>query len=201
MRSQTQSRESLRGMRSACRCAAKLAAKKELLERMEPFMGGGEMIREVHVSGAKWNRLPYKFEAGTPDIEGAIGLGAACEYLSNVGMDRVRDHEKELVGYTLKETKDLGILDIYGPMDPVHRGGVFTFNLHGVNSHDLASLLDAEGIAIRSGHLCAQPLMERLGQTSMARASFYIYHKKSEIDLMIGALKKIHALFAKARGR
>lgn len=178
-----------------------LYAKKEVLESMEPFMGGGDMIREVHVSGAKWNRVPYKFEAGTPNVAGAIGLGVACDYLSGIGMDRVRAHEKGLVTYTLKEIRDLGILDIYGPRDPERRGGVFTFNLHGVNSHDLASLLDAEGIAIRSGHLCAQPLMERFGQTSMARASFYVYNKESEVDAMVSALRKIHRLFAKARGR
>jgi cysteine desulfurase/selenocysteine lyase len=178
-----------------------LYAKKEMLESMDPFMGGGDMIREVHVSGAKWNTVPYKFEAGTPNIAGTIGLGAACEYLSKIGMDRVREHEKGMVSYVLKETGDLDIIDIYGPKGPEKRGGVFTYNVHGVNSHDLASLLDTEGIAIRSGHLCAQPLMERLGQTSMARASFYIYNTKSEVDILISALKRVHKLFAKARGR
>jgi cysteine desulfurase/selenocysteine lyase len=172
-----------------------LYAKKEHLESLDPFLGGGDMIREVRLTGSRWNDVPYKFEAGTPNIEGAIGLGAACEYLMRIGMDNIREHEKRLIEYSFKKMGDLDILELYGPRDPEKRSGVLAFNLRGVHSHDLASLLDAEGVAIRSGHHCAQPLVTRMGQTSIARASYYIYNMESEIDVLVNSLKKIYRIF------
>jgi cysteine desulfurase / selenocysteine lyase len=172
-----------------------LYGRAEHLEAMPPFLGGGEMIREVHTTGASWKDLPYKFEAGTPNISGAIGLGAAVDYLRGIGMKNVYDHEKEISRYALERMKGVKGLDIYGPKDVEHRVGVISFNLGGIHPHDLASILDEEGIAIRSGHHCAQPLMEFLQLPATSRASFYIYNTKEEVDALIEALEKARKIF------
>jgi len=174
-----------------------LYGKTEWLEGMPPFLGGGEMIREVHTSGASWKDLPYKFEAGTPNVSGAIGLGAAVDYLRNVGIDNVLDHERDISRYALERMRQVEGLDIYGPMDVDQRVGVIAFNLGDIHPHDLASILDEDGIAIRSGHHCAQPLMEFLQIPAASRASFYIYNTKEEVDVFIEALKRARKIFAR----
>jgi len=172
-----------------------LYGKKQFLEDTPPFLGGGEMIREVHTTGATWKDIPYKFEAGTPNAAGAIGLGAAIDYLNKIGMRHVYDHELELTDYALEKMSQVGGTVIYGPKDPNRRVGVIAFNLGDIHAHDLASILDEEGIAIRSGHHCAQPLMEFLKVPATSRASFYIYNTKEEIDVLISALEKARKLF------
>jgi cysteine desulfurase/selenocysteine lyase len=174
-----------------------LYGKSETLQNMPPFLGGGEMIREVHTSGASWKDPPYKYEAGTPNISGAIGLGAAVDYLRRIGMRNVHDYEKEITSYALKRMEQVDGIVIYGPMDVAHRIGVISFNLGDIHAHDLASILDEEGIAIRSGHNCAQPLMEFLQIPATSRASFYIYNTKEEVDVFISALEKARKLFAR----
>lgn len=172
-----------------------LYGRGELLEEMEPFLGGGEMIREVHQGWARWNDIPHKFEAGTPNIAGNIGLGAAVDYLNKLGMERVRDHEKELVAYALRRLGALHKVKVFGPRDVEKRGGVVSFDLQGVHAHDIASILDAEGIALRSGHHCAQPLMEILDLAATTRASFYVYNTEAEVDALVTALGKVAEVF------
>jgi len=171
-----------------------LYGKKELLEKMEPFLYGGDMIIEVKKEGSKWNNLPYKFEAGTPNIEGAIGLGAAVDYLNKIGMEEIRKHEIELLSYALGKLKDE--VTIYGPLDARKRTGLIAFNVPGVHPHDVATILDEDGIEIRSGHHCAQPLHDRLGLESSARASFYLYNTKEEVDRLVDGIKKVKRVFA-----
>lgn len=172
-----------------------LYGKRELLEKMDPFLGGGDMIREVHLEGASWDDLPWKFEAGTSNVSGAIGLGAAVDYLNKIGMKNVREHEKELTKYALGEMLKIKGIRIYGPKDVNARGGVISFNLGDIHPHDLASILDDEGIAVRAGHHCAQPLMERLGVNGTTRASFYIYNTEGEVDSLVKALEKARKVF------
>jgi cysteine desulfurase/selenocysteine lyase len=172
-----------------------LYGSKEKLNSMEPFQSGGDMIREVHLDGATWNDIPYKFEAGTTNIADAIGLGAAVDYLSALGMDQVRRHEVELLRYVLEKMAPIPNLRIYGPMDLDARGGVVSFNLADIHPHDMASILDSEGVAIRSGHHCAQPLMELLDVPGTSRASFYVYNSTDDIDVFIGALLKAKSVF------
>lgn len=170
-------------------------AREEILEEMEPFLGGGEMIREVHKGWAKWNELPWKFEAGTPNVLGAIGLGAAAAYLSRLDMRRVREHEVALTAYALKRLAEIPGLRVFGPPSTEDRGGVVSFELEGVHAHDIASILDAEGIAVRAGHHCAQPLMERLDVPATTRASFYVYNTEAEVDRLAEALEKVREVF------
>ncbi len=172
-----------------------LWGRRELLEAMPPFMGGGDMIREVTTSGSTWNDLPWKFEAGTPAIIEAVGLGAAVEYLSALGMERVRAHEHQLTAYALERLAAVPGLRIYGPPAD-RRGGVVSFTLGEIHAHDLATLLDREGIAVRAGHHCAQPLMERYGLPATARASFYVYSTSAEIDALADALTRAKDVFA-----
>ena len=172
-----------------------LYGKREHLERMPPFQGGGEMIKEVHTSGPLLKDLPYKYEAGTPDIGGSIGLGAAIDYLNKIGMQNVHEHEKDITRYALSKMSQVKGLVTYGPKDVEHRVGVIAFNLGDIHAHDLASIMDEEGIAIRSGHHCAQPLMEFLDIPAASRASFYIYNTKEEVDVFIKALEKARKLF------
>jgi len=175
-----------------------LYGKKAILEKMNPFLAGGDMIKEVKLQESKWNDLPWKFEAGTPDVGGAVGFGAAIDYLNKIGMKNIRQHEKELTKYALDKISEIKGIKIYGPIDPEIRGGLITFNLEGIHPHDVASLLDSEyGMAIRSGHHCAQPLTERLGTYATCRASFYIYNTKEEIDVLIEGLKKVKTIFGK----
>jgi len=171
-----------------------LYGKKELLEKMEPFLYGGDMIIEVKKESSKWNNLPYKFEAGTPNIEGAIGLGAAIDYLNRIGMEDIRKHEIELLSYALGKLKDE--VTIYGPKDARKRTGLVAFNVPGVHAHDVATILDEDGVEIRSGHHCAQPLHDRLGLESSARASFYLYNTKEEVDRLVDGIKKVKRVFA-----
>ena len=170
-------------------------AKRELLEEMSPFHGGGEMIREVHLYESAWKPPPYKFEAGTVNIAGAIGLGAAVDYLSKLGMRNIRSHERELTEYALEQLSKIRGMSIYGPKDAQLRGGVISFNLGDIHAHDMATLLDEDGIAVRAGHHCAQPLMERLGVPGTARASFYVYNTEEEVDCLVGSLERAGRIF------
>jgi cysteine desulfurase/selenocysteine lyase len=172
-----------------------LHGKREHLENMPPFLGGGEMIREVHTTGASWNELPYKYEAGTPNIAGAIGFGAAIDYLNKIGMQNIRGHEREISYYAITKMSGVKGLTIYGPKNVDQRVGVISFNLGDIHAHDLASILDEEGVAIRSGYHCAQPLAEFLNIPATSRASFYIYNTKEEVDALINALEKARKLF------
>lgn len=172
-----------------------LWGRRELLEQMPPFLFGGEMISKVTLKQATWNELPWKFEAGTPNIAGAIGLGAAVDYLEKIGMGNVRKHEIELVEYALSELSKISGVTIFGPTDSKKRGGVVSFNIGQIHAHDVASILDEQGIAVRSGHHCAQPLMDYLGITSAARASFYIYNTKEEVDRLIAGISKVKEIF------
>ena len=167
-----------------------LYGKKELLEDAEPYSFGGDMISEVTYESATWNDLPWKFEAGTPNIAGAVGLAAAMDYLNGIGMDNVRDHDLNLTRYSTKRLSEIEGIETYGPA-PEKKVGVISFNVKGVHAHDVSSILDAEGIAVRGGHHCAMPLMKLLGVPGTARASFYLYNTPEEIDLFIQALGKI----------
>jgi cysteine desulfurase/selenocysteine lyase len=170
-----------------------LWGRPEILEKMAPFLGGGEMIREVHLDHSTWNDLPYKFEAGTMNIAQAVGLGAAVDYLENIGMENVREHERRLGEYACRRLSELGDATIYGPKE--NRTGLVSFSLPEVHPHDLSQLLNAEGIAIRSGHHCAQPLMRRLGVGATARASFYLYNTEEEVDALVEALGRARQFF------
>lgn len=173
-----------------------LYGKRALLEAMPPFMGGGDMIRTVKLHESTWNDLPWKFEAGTPAIAEAIGLGAAVDYLSELGMDWVQVHEQEMTAYALEQLQQVPGLTIYGPREIGQRGGVISFTLGDVHPHDLASILDQEaGVAIRAGHHCAQPLMERYDVPATARASFYVYTTKEDIDALVQGLHKALQIF------
>lgn len=171
-----------------------LYGKRELLEAMPPFLGGGDMIREVKLSASKWNSLPYKFEAGTPPIAEVIGLGAAVDYLSSVGMEWIHAHERWLTQYAYDCLSAIEGLRILGP-GPAQRGGLIAFTLNDLHPHDLSALLDREGIAIRAGHHCAQPVHDRLGIVASARASFYLYNTTEEVDQLAAALEKSSRFF------
>jgi len=172
-----------------------LWGRRDLLEAMPPFMGGGDMIRKVTFEGAEWNELPWKFEAGTPAIAEAIGLGVAVDYLSALGMDAVRAHERDIIAYALDRLAEIPGLTLIGPDDPDQRGGVATFTLDNIHPHDLADILDHEGIAIRAGHHCAQPLHQKLGIPASSRASFYVYTLREEIDQLVDGLYKAKTIF------
>lgn len=174
-----------------------LYIRPQIIQEMEPFLGGGEMIREVWLDRATWNDAPWRFEAGTPNIADVIGLGAAVDYLSALGMDNVRQHELEITAYALEALGRLEGITIYGPPDAQQRGGVVSFNLEGIHAHDVGTVLDRQGVAIRAGHHCTQPLMRRLGVPATARASFYIYNLPQEVDILAEALKKARALFGR----
>lgn len=167
-----------------------LWARPELLEEMDPFLGGGEMIREVWPDRATWNEVPYKFEAGTQPIAQEIGMGAAADYLTDLGMDAVREHEVELAGYALDALLQVPDLRVFGSMDLSKRGGVISFWMGDVHPHDIATIVDTEGVAIRAGHHCAQPLMRRLGVPATARASLYVYNTTDDVDALARALEK-----------
>ncbi|CAN5474525.1 MAG: cysteine desulfurase [Chloroflexi bacterium] len=178
-----------------------LWARRELLDAMPPFLGGGEMIREVHLRRTEYNDVPWKFEAGTPDIAAAIGLRAALDYLTAVGMNNLRDHERDLMGYALKVLpREVPGIVIYGPQALDERSGVVTFNLPGIHPHDVATLLDREAIAIRAGHHCTQPLHDRLEEAATARASFNVYSDRDDIDRLAAGLVKVQAVFGRADG-
>ncbi|HLR09473.1 MAG TPA: cysteine desulfurase [Bacillota bacterium] len=169
-----------------------LYGKRELLETMEPVEFGGEMIDFVDLYDATWKELPWKFEGGTPVIAGAIGLGAAIDFLNEIGMDAIFKHGKHLAAYAMEKLSDIDELAIYGPKE---RAALVTFNLGEIHPHDVATVLDAEGIAVRAGHHCAQPLMKWLGVTATARASFYLYNTEEDIDRLVAGLLKTKEFF------
>ncbi|HLI46722.1 MAG TPA: cysteine desulfurase [Geobacterales bacterium] len=172
-----------------------LFAKREILEEMPPFLTGGEMIKNVDFYESTWNDLPWKYEAGTPNVEGAIGLAEAIRYLKNIGMENIRAHEKALVKLALSKLSDIKGLVIYGPKDPEIRGGVISFNLGNIHAHDVASILDQEGVQIRAGHHCAKLVMKKFNVPAMARASFYLYNDEEDIDALYSALNVTKKVF------
>ena len=171
-----------------------LYARQEILKEMNPFMGGGEMIREVSMEKSTWNDIPWKFEAGTPNIAQVIGLGAAIDYLNEIGLQSIADYEKELLIYTNEKLQNIPGLSIYGTSK--NKGAVISFNITNIHPHDVAHILDTSGIAIRAGHHCAQPIMKRLSVPATNRASFYLYNTFEEIDSLIEGLTKTVDLFA-----
>ncbi|WP_419882124.1 cysteine desulfurase [Peribacillus sp. B-H-3] len=173
-----------------------LYGKKELLENMEPIEFGGEMIDFVGLYDSTWKELPWKFEGGTPIIAGAIGLGAAIDFLEEIGLEHIEAHEHKLAAYALEKMSAVEGLQIYGPMDAKQRAGVVTFNIGDVHPHDVATVLDAEGIAVRAGHHCAQPLMKWLDVSATARASFYLYNTEEDIDKLVEGLVKTKEYFS-----
>jgi cysteine desulfurase/selenocysteine lyase len=174
-----------------------LYGRRELLDAMPPFLTGGDMIRKVHYTDSTFNELPWKFEAGTSNIADAIALGAAVDYLTGIGMDWVRAHEIELTRYALERLQTLAGrgLAIYGPPKAEDRAGVISFNLGDIHAHDLASLLDTEGVCVRAGHHCTMPLMDKMGWSATARASFYLYNSEEDVDVLISALEKAARVF------
>ena len=174
-----------------------LYGKRELLEAMPPFLTGGDMIRRVEYTTTEFNELPWKFEAGTSNIADAIGLGAAVDYLSEIGMDWVRAHEIRVTSYALQRLEELKRrgLAVYGPPGAENRAGVISFNLGDVHAHDVASILDTESVCVRAGHHCTMPLMERMGWPATARASFYIYNTEADVDALVAALHKAANIF------
>ena len=170
-----------------------LWGKTEYLEEMDPFMGGGEMINTVTMESSTWNEIPYKFEAGTPNFAQAVGLGAAIDYLQNIGMNNIATHEQMLIKYALGKLNQIDGLRIHGSAKD--RGGVISFNMDGIHPHDLAQFLNEDNIAIRVGHHCAQPLLKALGETATARMSFYIYNDESDVDKFCESLETIKNYF------
>ena len=172
-----------------------LWGRRDLLQEMDPFLGGGEMISLVTREESTWAALPHKFEAGTPNIADVVAFGPALDYLSDLGMDAVRAHELETVAYALDRLQSIEGLILYGPADPTQRGGVAAFNYLDIHPHDLSTILDGRGVAIRAGHHCAQPLMRRLGVPATARASFYLYNRVDEVDALVDSLREAAAVF------
>jgi cysteine desulfurase / selenocysteine lyase len=172
-----------------------LFAKREILEEMPPFIGGGDMIKEVHKQKTSFNDLPYKFEAGTPNIADVIGFGAAIDYLNTLGFESIREHEMQITKYALERMNELQGITVYGPKVTKDRGAVISFNLGDIHPHDLATILNDFGIAMRSGHHCAQVLMERLDVSATSRVSFYVYNSKDEVNILIDALQSARRLF------
>jgi cysteine desulfurase/selenocysteine lyase len=162
---------------------------------MPPFLGGGDMIKKVTFEGFKPNDLPHKFEAGTPSIAEGVGFGAAVDYLLMVGMDAIAAHEQLLTAYAMERIQVIPGLSVYGP-EVQHKGGVISFIMEGIHPHDVAALLDRDGIAVRAGHHCAMPLHQKLGLPATSRASFYLYNTTAEVDLLIAGLRKVTGMFS-----
>jgi cysteine desulfurase/selenocysteine lyase len=179
-----------------------LVARPELLEEMDPFLGGGEMIRDVTLEGAQWNDVPWKFEAGTMMVAEAIGFAAAIDYLSDLGMDAVREHDIQLTRYGQKALEDLEGVVVYGPRDAETRGATFSFNIFEseelIHPHDVGTILDGEGVAIRAGHHCAKPLMSRFDVPATCRASCYVYNGEDDIDALVESIGKARVFFARS---
>ena len=176
--------------------AGVLYARPELLAAMDPFLGGGSMISRVQLEESTWAEVPHKFEAGTPDIAGVIGLGAAIDYLEGLGMENIRAHEKQITGYAIERLSSLPAVTIYGPKNAEERVGVVSFNYGDIHPHDVSQVLDQHGVAIRASHHCAQPLMRRLDCAATARASFYLYNTPQEVDALFFALEEAGRFFA-----
>jgi cysteine desulfurase/selenocysteine lyase len=177
-----------------------LWGRRELLEAMDPFLGGGDMIRTVTLESSTWNELPYKFEAGTPNYADIAAFGPALDYIESVGRDALREHEIALTGYALKALADAfpGI-QLYGPTDMARRGGVVSFNLPGAHPHDVGTILDREGVAVRAGHHCCQPLMKKFDVAGTARASFYLYNDTADVDALVSGLRQVEKVFGRGR--
>ena len=173
-----------------------LYARQELLEQMDPYQTGGSMIRSVRLDRATWAEVPQKFEAGTPNIADTIAFGAAIEYLEQLGMANVLKHEQQLTAYALEALGDLEGMRVFGPRDPAKRGGVLSFWYADIHPHDIGTVVDQDGVAVRAGHHCAQPLMRRLGVPATVRASLYVYNTAEEVDVLVQALKKTKELFS-----
>jgi cysteine desulfurase / selenocysteine lyase len=172
-----------------------LWGRRELLEEMPPFLGGGDMIKTVELDHSTWNDLPWKFEAGTSSIADGVGLGAAVDYLSELGMEAVRDHERGITAYALERLSAVPGLRIFGPADPGERGGAVSFVMEGLHPHDVAQICNSEGVCIRAGHHCAQPLMRRLGVPATSRASFHVYNIREDVDRLVEALERAKSVF------
>jgi cysteine desulfurase / selenocysteine lyase len=172
-----------------------LWGRPELLEEAEPVLGGGEMIREVRLDDATWNEIPWKFEAGTPNVADVVAFGTAMDYLDAVGMDAIRAHEVEITRYALERLGAIDRLTLHGPANAAERTGVVSFYDDAVHPHDLATILDLQGVAVRAGHHCAQPLMKRLGVVATARASFYIYNDRADVDALVAAIGEARSYF------
>ncbi|MGL5086800.1 MAG: cysteine desulfurase [Clostridium sp.] len=176
-----------------------LYGKQELLEAMPPFMLGGDMVEYVYEQEATFDELPFKFEGGTQNVEGAVGLKVAIEYLEEIGMENVAKIEHELIAYAMEEIKKLSYVTVYGPENIENRSGVISFAIEGVHPHDVASIFDSHGVAIRAGNHCAQPLMRYMGINSTCRASFYLYNKREDVDKLIEVIKSTYNMFSKWR--
>jgi cysteine desulfurase/selenocysteine lyase len=172
-----------------------LYARRELLESMEPFLGGGEMIKRVRLTESTWNDVPWKFEAGTPNIGDVCAFGATLDYLSDLGMETVRAHEVALTRAALRRLSAVPGVTVYGPESAEAKGGVVAFNVEDIHAHDVGTVLDRHGVAIRASHHCAQPLMNRLGVVATARASFYVYNTEEELDPLIEGIEATMRLF------
>jgi len=171
-----------------------LYGRESLLEEMPPFLGGGDMIRSVTFEKSTWNDLPFKFEAGTPDIAGAVGLGAALDYIDGVGLEAICRHERDLLAYATEAVQEINGLRIIGTAR--EKASILSFVLEGVHPHDIGTIVDREGVAIRTGHHCAQPVMERFGVPATARASFAMYNTTQDVDALVAALRRVQAVFA-----
>lgn len=176
-----------------------LYGKKDLLEKMPPLMFGGDMVEYVYEQETTFNVLPYKFEAGTQNVEAAVGLSKAIDYLNEIGMDNIEKHEKELVSYALDKINKLDYVKVYGPKEVEKRGGVISFEIEGVHPHDVASIFDTFGVCIRAGNHCAQPLMRYMGINATSRASIYLYNNKEDVDRLVEAIEKTYEMFSKWR--
>lgn len=173
-----------------------LWGKREILDKLSPYQYGGDMIKEVHIEKTTFSKAPHKFEAGTPHIAGVIGLGAAVDYLETLGMDAVRKHEIEIIGYALKALATVKGVTVIGPTKSLDRGGVIAFTMKGTHAHDIAQLLNEDNVCVRAGHHCAMPLHEYLKIPATARASFYVYTTKEDVDLLVKGLEKVKSLFS-----
>jgi cysteine desulfurase/selenocysteine lyase len=172
-----------------------LYGKLALLEAMPPFLGGGGMIRKVRVDGSTYADVPARFEAGTPAVADAVGLGAAIEYLQKIGLDVIQAHEKQVLAYAIEQMSAIPGVTLYGPNDLTQRSGVLSFTVDGMHPHDVAALLDEESVAVRAGHHCNQPLMERLGVVATTRASFYLYNDQDDVDRLVAAVERARSVF------
>jgi cysteine desulfurase / selenocysteine lyase len=175
--------------------AGALIGKRALLEKMPPYQTGGDMIAVVSDDRSTWNVLPHKFEAGTPNVADAVGLAAACDYLDGIGMDRIRAHELELMRYAVDQMREVRGVTLYGPEDLAQRSGVVSFTLEGVHPHDIATILDQNGVCVRAGHHCAQPLMRRMNVPATARASFYVYSTSEDVDALVKGVERVNEIF------
>lgn len=173
-----------------------LYGKEALLEEMDPFLGGGDMIRDVWLDHSVWNDIPWKFEAGTPNIADVVAFGAAIDYLERIGMGEIRRHEEEITRRALEKLQAIEGLTVHGPKDPLSRGAAISFEIAGLHPHDLGQILDSEGVAIRAGHHCCKPLMRKLGVVATARASFYLYNSLEEVDILVRAILKAKEVFS-----